>query len=415
MSALHVLQIAHDHPDWIAGGTGAVAHDLARSLGQSAGVRSTLLVASTSLQRPHGTPGALGALGPDLVLHTGAYDRFSMTRLDGTAWVASVARVLAEVRPHVVHLHGLDRIGAEIVPLVRRLAPRTRIVLTLHDYQLICPNEGLLLTVPEGARCAGHMPDRCRACFPGEPAARHALRRTHLLALLQGVDVFIAPSRFLADRFAAWGLEPSRIELLPNAVPAAPARATSAPLRRDRFAFFGTIAAHKGVLTLLDATSRLKAAGAEIDLVLHGGMRHAPSAFAGAFSAGLEAAQPLARHAGPYDRAEVGRLMAAVDWVVVPSLWWENAPLVILEAQAAGRPVICSGIGGLAELVEDRATGLHVPPGDPAALARAMQEAAVDPALWGRLAANAVRSDHDAFVSRHLALYGGLLRRRAAA
>ena len=119
----------------------------------------------------------------------------------------------------------------------------------------------------------------------------------------------------------------------------------------------------------------------------------------------LRAAEPVAQHLGPYDRADVVGLMQAADWIVVPSIWWENAPLVIHEARAAGRPVICSGIGGMAELVEDGVTGLHVPPGDAAALAETMQRAAADPGLLGPLARGAAPASHAAFVDAHLGLY----------
>ena len=67
--------------------------------------------------------------------------------------------------------------------------------------------------------------------------------------------------------------------------------------------------------------------------------------------------------------------------MVVPSIWWENAPLVIQEAQAQGRPVIASNIGGMAELVEDGVNGLGVSPNDPRALASAMRRIAEEPEL----------------------------------
>ena len=136
--------------------------------------------------------------------------------------------------------------------------------------------------------------------------------------------------------------------------------------------------------------------------------------FRAEFDAKLRAAEPLAQHLGPYDRAEVAGLMHGVDWVVVPSIWWENAPLVIHEARAAGRPVICSGIGGMAELVQDGVTGLHVPPGDAAALAEAMELAATDPGRWDRMAGAARPASHAAFVDAHLGLYHALRDRVAA-
>ena len=413
MSELRILQVAHDHPDWTAGGTEIVAHDLARALDDQAGVACRLLVAATDMQRPGAIPGSLGAHRRDMVLQTGAYDRFSMLRLDGTGWLDSLEQVLGAVRPDVVHLHGLDRIGAAVIPALRRLAPDCRIVLTLHDYQLICPNEGLLLTVGEGARCREAQPDRCRSCFPALAASRHALRRAHLLALLASVDAFVAPSAFLRDRFGAWGLDPGRMRLLPNAAAVAAGGAV-APTRdrRDRFAFFGSIAPHKGVLVLLEAAARLQHDAAHV--AIHGGLRWAAPKFRAAFAEALAAARPVAEHFGPYDHADVGALMRRADWVVVPSLWWENAPLVIEEARAAGLPVICSDIGGMAEKVRDGIDGIHVPAGDAAALAEAMRDAAADPALWGRLAGSAAPQRHDAFVAAHLDLYQQLTARMAA-
>jgi glycosyltransferase involved in cell wall biosynthesis len=77
--------------------------------------------------------------------------------------------------------------------------------------------------------------------------------------------------------------------------------------------------------------------------------------------------------------------MESVDWVVVPSIWWENSPLVIQEAFLYGRPVICSDIGGMAEKVTDGKNGLHFRTGDPASLAQVIQRAVSSPALWDEL------------------------------
>ena len=106
--------------------------------------------------------------------------------------------------------------------------------------------------------------------------------------------------------------------------------------------------------------------------------------------------------------------MRAVDWVVVPSIWWENAPLVIHEARAAGRPVICSGIGGMAELVEDGVTGLHVPPGDAAALAETMRWPRPTPTAGTAWRGRSAPASHAAFVDAHLGLYQPLRDRVAA-
>lgn len=412
MTGLSVLQIAHDHPDWTPGGTAILARDLARALGARPGLRAAFLACATDLTRPADAPGALGATGQDHTLRTGAYDRFMMRRLDGDAWRASLARLIGATRPDIIHLHGLDRLGAEALPLLRRLAPRARIALTLHDYQVICANDGLMLSPGEDLRCAGAAPEACARCFPAIPAARHALRAAHLRAIIAGADAVIAPSAFLRDRLADWGVPPARLTLIANAVPDAPALPAPPRERPNRFAFLGTVARHKGVFTLLDAAARLR--GEDIHLALHGGMNWPAPEIQAAFAAALAGAAPVARHLGRYDRADVPAAMAGADWIVVPSIWWENAPLVILEARRAGRPVIASDLGGLREMVRDGVDGLLVPPGDPQALAETMARAAADPALWSRLAGAAHHREFGTFLEDHMRLYSDLRAKAAA-
>jgi glycosyltransferase involved in cell wall biosynthesis len=91
--------------------------------------------------------------------------------------------------------------------------------------------------------------------------------------------------------------------------------------------------------------------------------------------------------AGRYMPEELPGLMADVDYVVLPSIWWENAPRVIQEAFAYGRPVICSGIGGMAEKVTDGVNGFHFRVGDHMSLADVIRRA-VEPGVWDRLRQN---------------------------
>jgi glycosyltransferase involved in cell wall biosynthesis len=412
---MRVLTIVHDHPSLTTGGTEIAAEALTRALSERPGISARLLAATTRLHDPEAHPGGLGMLGDDFLLCTGGYDLFTMLRLDGDAWVDSLGRVLGSLRPDVVHLHGVDRLGAEVVPAIRRLAPRAHIALTIHDYQLICPNEGLLLRTGDGGRCLGAAPARCRQCFPAFGTARHALRRDHLLTLLRGVDAFVAPSAFLRDRFVEWGIEPGRIVLIPNAVTLAAKPERPPRNRPDRFAFFGNLAAHKGVLALLEAALRLKQKGSDVAVALHGGFGWSGDPFQAAVRAAAAEAQPVARLLGPYDRRDLPALHSQTDWVVVPSVWWENAPLAILEAREAGLPVIASGIGGMAELVRDGVDGLHVPPGDAYALAETMERVARDKTLHRRLSrASRPAGTHAAHVDAHLDLYRALAGRAAA-
>src|SRR5207249_5874331 len=99
----------------------------------------------------------------------------------------------------------------------------------------------------------------------------------------------------------------------------------------------------------------------------------------------LEETSGNVTYCGDYAHEAVPQLMKQVDWVVVPSRWWENSPLVIQEAFQYGKPVICSGIGGMAEKVTDGVNGLHFRAGDPLSLADTIRRAACTPALWEKL------------------------------
>jgi glycosyltransferase involved in cell wall biosynthesis len=235
-------------------------------------------------------------------------------------------------------------------------------------------------------------------------------------AALRQVDHFISPSRFLAERFVAgpfpaWGITADRLSVVPNGtaeLPVVPHR-PSVDGRRDQFGFFGHINRFKGATVALGASARLSREGVAHALSLHGGTAHQTDAVVEAFGTALAAA-PDARHVGPYARADLVRRIAGVDWVVVASVWWENAPLVIAEAQRQRRPVICADIGGMAELVRDGIDGLHAAVGDAAAFARVMRTGIEQRGLWERLVAGitpppTVAASADA----HLALYTRLL------
>ena len=91
------------------------------------------------------------------------------------------------------------------------------------------------------------------------------------------------------------------------------------------------------------------------------------------------------RFFGPYRPEELRGLMARIDWVIVPSTWWENSPLVIQEAFKFRRPVICSDIGGMAEKVTPGVNGLHFRAGNALDLADRIEEAVETPGLWDQL------------------------------
>ena len=238
------------------------------------------------------------------------------------------------------------------------------------------------------------------------------MRKRFIQSHMSLVDLFIAPSQQLRDRYVDWGLPTERIKVedygrLPLSYePGNPRRK-----KRNRFGFFGQFSHYKGVNVVLQAAKRLADDGVDAKIYLHGAnLEIQPPEFQTEFAELLEAAGDSVEMIGRYDHDQLGSLMEAVDWVLVPSRWWENSPLVIQEAFMHKRPVICSDIGGMAEKVTDGVDGLHFRVGDPDDLARVIASAASSPQAWRGLTAGIKpvypMPTHVAELQR---VYGGLL------
>jgi glycosyltransferase involved in cell wall biosynthesis len=202
------------------------------------------------------------------------------------------------------------------------------------------------------------------------------------------VDLFVSPSEWLRRIFVDSGVvEPARIVVSENgqdvaAFRGAPrARASAESLR---VGFMGALVPDKGVHVLVEAMNRLESE-AGIVASIHGAFDSDP-----AYAKRLVDAvrNPRLSFAGGYEPWAAPEVLASLDVLVVPSLWWENSPLTIQEAFLAGVPPVVAAIGGMAEKVEDGVNGIHVPPGDPAALADAILRLHRDRALLARLAAS---------------------------
>lgn len=409
---MRVLFLTHNHPTLQAGGTETFALGLYRALRDRHGAEGLFLAGTTALLRER-RPGTLlqsvGGAVDEMLVSLDHFDRFFLSQGD-VYGLASLAPMIARLNPDIVHLHHPLLWGMEGIDWLRHVAPQAAMVATLHDYFLLCPREGQLLT-SDGQLCQSPSGDACRRCFPDRLASDFMLREIGLRGAFAAFDALIAPSAFLRDRFVLAGWEAERLHLLRNAVPAAEAAPhRGAPDgRRDRFAIFGNVNRFKGTLVALAASARLSAEGVAHGLAIHGGTAWQSDAYLDEFATAL-AATPTARHHGPYAPADVSARVAAADWVVVPSIWWENAPLVILEAFRHRRPVICGDVGGMAEAVRDGIDGLHAPVGDPTGLATVMRRAANTPGLWDRLVDGiAPPPDLDAAAATHLALYRNLI------
>lgn len=414
---MRVLIVAHGHPGFSIGGAEMAAHNLFRAIAAAPPHEAFFLAcAPPNIVRHDGT--ALMSLrqgAQQAFLHTRDWDHFFLSNGALDDLTGAFAAWLDHVRPDVLHFHHVIGFGVEALAVVRRVLPHAAIVLTLHEYLAICAHHGQMVKRGSLALCREASPHACAGCFPEHGAGMMYEREQFLRHHLQLADAYVAPSRFLIDRYAAWGLPAARFSLIENGLdarPGAPRRALPTGMRRDRFGFFGQLTEFKGLLVLLDAVARLPAAvWGDATLSLFGGnLERQPEAFRKRFAELLQRADGRVRFAGSYRADELPRLMEQVDWTVIPSIWWENSPLVIQESFLHRRPPIVADIGGMAEKVRDGVDGLHFRAGSAQDLAERMAQALADPALCDRLAGAAPRPPTLAeFAASHLDLYRSLL------
>ncbi len=298
---------------------------------------------------------------------------------------AAFERFLAAVQPQVVHFQHVQGVSARLVTLA---AGRPRLV-TLHDYWFYCANSQLVR--PDRRPCPGPRGGwNCVDCATERAdlarlrklrpliALPFAYRNYYLKRVMSQVDLFLAPSEFLRRCYIQRGLNPERIMILENGVEmerlaAAPEIALPPPAARPHFGYLGSLAWQKGVHVLVEAFNRLPENAA---LTIYGSEAAFP-----AYAAQVKA---LAKHAhirfaGPVAHRHVGAALRQLDCLVVPSLWYENSPLVIQEAYGLGIPVVASRLGALEEKVHDGQTGRLFTAGDVDDLAGVLRELVNEP------------------------------------
>ncbi len=329
-------------------------------------------------------------------------------------------KFLDKARPEIVHIGHLTLLSTLIVDeLKRRDIP---VVMTLHDYWLLCPRGQLLrgsLEVcenPETAPCeecqklqlAVSGPSRAahnlyvkftetlginlaflkkplRALYlamsrhkeadalskEGVFAAHMQKRREHMRALCEKIDLFIAPSNFLRERFLKFGVAPEKMEYSDYGFDTAPfKRFRKKPSTTVRFGFVGSLIPSKGVHVLLRAFRDLKMGNAVLNVFGDFAPYYEHENYETEIRELADA--PGVSLRGPYDNTRVAETFAEIDALIVPSIWYENSPLAIHEAFLSHTPVITSNAGGMAELVRHEKSGLLFQMGEGASLREAM-------------------------------------------
>jgi len=338
--------------------------------------------------------------------------------------------VLAREQPDLVHFQHCLHTSVSLISLCEDRGIPT--VVTLNDYWFICPTVQLILPdrslcrVKQGGliciRCARNRSKRERAVrlarigvrclgplanlgpalysrlvayFPGlrrdafEDAVALCRRPGSILRHLRRAGRLISPSRFLRQRYLEFGLDPEQILYQRYGIQTARLRGKARVPRQGplRVGFIGSFVWYKGLHVLLEAFQGISPSLAVLKVY---GNPDAPAEVRpyGETCRRLAAGAPV-EFEGPLAQADLYEAHRNLDILVVPSLWYENSPLVILEAMAAGTPVVTSDLGGMAEMVVDGETGFLFPRGNAGALRECILALAEEPsrveAMCGRL------------------------------
>jgi glycosyltransferase involved in cell wall biosynthesis len=414
-SPLRILIASHSHPQLSKGGAEISAFQLFQELQRQPQCETWFLGCDRRETNPK-----LGARisqpfsDREYIYSVGAYDWFKFANRDA-GFPQDFRHLLERLRPRVVHFHHYLGFGVEAFLHVRETLPDAKIVLTLHEYLALCHHFGQMITNPDRSLCYDSKPERCAECFESIPISDFFLRRLYIERFFNLVDQFIAPSEFLAERYVAWGVPKDRMTVIENVIPAPLHQPrAAAPLDRPpllRVGFFGQISFLKGINVLLEAAEILldrKVNG--IVFEIYGDYRGQPTEFQSDFLARLAKAGRNVKFNGPYEQHRVDLLMRSVDAVLMPSIWWENSPVVIQEALRNRRPVVCSDIGGMAEKIRDGVDGFHFPVGNSAALSSLLLRLAKSPAklMALRSTMRCPGTTRD-IIARHWELYSELL------
>jgi len=286
-----------------------------------------------------------------------------------TLWNGQAHRALhdqiARFRPHVIHFHNTFPLMSPSVLFAARHA-RAAVVMTLHNFRLLCPSANLFR---DGAICTDCLPRTIKwpavlhKCYRNSRSASGAAAGLsafqQLIGGLNAVDRFITLSRSAQNQFLAGGFPADRLVVKPNSIPPPPEPLVREP--REKLALYvGRLVPEKGVRTLLEAWRRPEAP--QVPLAIVGDGPLAPSA---------GSSDGRIAWLGRRDPAEVHALMRRASLLIFPSEWYEPFGLTIIEAFANSLPVLAARIGAAGELIEAGVTGATFEPGSAAGLARA--------------------------------------------
>lgn len=315
---------------------------------------------------------------PEIGFDGGARGKFrAMKRMMGIGDIRrSFAQVLDRFRPDTVHFHNIHSyLSPVIVGMAKDAGCRT--LWTMHDYKLICPAYTCIDSRSHPCTaCVGHPATVVRRrCMKGGLAASimacAEAMRWDIGRLTKATDTFICPSNFMASMLVAAGIDRNNIRVIGNFIDPdkldtlRAISSTSAAMRQGALLLYiGRLSPEKGVETLLRTFADM--ADPSLTLRIYGtGPLEQPLRSAYGSVGGIE-------FMGHADAAVIARALATASMLICPSECYENNPLSVIEALAAGTPVLGADIGGIPELITPR-SGMLFEPGDSHALAGAIR------------------------------------------
>lgn len=250
---------------------------------------------------------------------------------------------LQEVAPDIVHIGHLSHLSTNIIGITKKY--NIPIVFTIHDFWMFCVKGQLIDKA--GKICTGPEVHKCCNCSPYVTNLEETSKAlSHMRKAIDMIDVFVSPSMTLKNFFIAQGVPESKIQYLKYGFDTTKIGSHPKAFKQDskiRFGFMGRITPTKGIQVLVETFKTIKGA----ELHVYGSI--------GIQKRFLET--DTIQFKGPYNNNDISQVVNTIDVLIVPSIWYENAPLVIQEAFLAGIPVIASNIGGMKELVDEGVDG----------------------------------------------------------
>ena len=296
-----------------------------------------------------------------------------------------IEKLIQAEKPDIAHIQNVHH---HITPSIFFVLKKHNIPIlwTLHDYTLICPNTSFLSHGRVCERCKTHIYlrpslERCKKnSFSASTMAALETAMHRIMRLQDIVDLFIAPSEFLRNKFIEYGFPENKIVRLDLFTD------VRLPDKADKtgnyYIYAGRMAPEKGLKTLIDAAVRVNSC--KLKIIGSGPLLQDVSAYAAS-----KDKNNVIEFLGHQNREELIDLYRNCKFIVVPSEWYETSGLIIFEAFACGKPVIGSRIGGIPELVKDTERGLVFEPGNVEDLSAAIKYLLNNPDLVAEMGENA--------------------------